>query len=156
MLIWYGVGAVAAIVIAWLAALVHASGHAPIGLVSLAVGIALGASLAKLAAIQRVTCKKRLIVGTIVLAILAVLAEHTWLYLDFRRQWHETREKSPQVAIFRPESPWSPREFLENEATPQLITVWFVDAVIIIFSAATTIAVLSRPSASSLKPPTCP
>ena len=156
MLIWYGAGAVAAIVIAWLAALVHASGHAPIGLVSLAVGIALGASLAKLAAIQRVTCKKRLIVGTIVLAILAILAEHTWLYLDFRRQWHEAREKSPQVAIFRPESPWSPREFLENEATPQLITVWFVDAVIIIFSAATTIAVLSRPSAPSLKPPTCP
>lgn len=155
MLIWYGAGAVAAIVIAWLAALVHASGHAPIGLVSLAVGIALGASLAKLAAIQRVTCKKRLIVGTIVLATLAILAEHTWLYLDFRRQWQEAREKSPQVAIFRPESPWSPREFLENEATPQLITVWFVDAVIIIFSAATTIAVLSRPPASSLKPPTC-
>jgi len=39
MLIWYGAGAVAAIVIAWLAALVHASGHAPIVLVSLAVGV---------------------------------------------------------------------------------------------------------------------
>ena len=55
MLIWYGAGAVAAIAIAWLAALVHASGHAPIGLVSLVVGIALGVVLAKIAATQRVT-----------------------------------------------------------------------------------------------------
>ena len=157
MLIWYAAGAVAAIVIAWIAALVHASGHAPVGLISLVVGIALGASLRKIAGTLRVPDSRRhLIIGTILLAIVAVLAEHAWLYLDFRRQWHEAREKSPQVAIFRPESPWSPREFLENEATPQLITVWFVDALIIIFSAATTIAVLSQPPASSLKPPTCP
>ena len=63
--------------------------------------------------------RRSLILGTILLAILTVLAEHTWLYLDFRRQWQEAREKSPQVAIFRPESPWSLQEFFAIEATPQ-------------------------------------
>jgi ABC-type uncharacterized transport system permease subunit len=144
MLIWYGAGAVAAIAIAWLAALVHASGHAPLGLISLAVGIALGAVLKQIAATQQVTGRRRLIIGTLLLAIVAVLAEHTWLYLDFRRQWQEAREKSPQVAIFRPESPWSPREFFLNEATPQRTAVWCIDALIIIASAVGTVLALSK------------
>jgi hypothetical protein len=145
MLIWYGAGAVAAVAIAWLAALVHASGHAPIGVVSLVVGIALGTTLVKIAASSRVAKSRRhLIVGTILLAIVAVLAEHTWLYLDFRRQWQEAREKSPQVAIFRPESPWAPREFFANEATPQRTAFWCIDAVLIIAGAVGTVAVGSR------------
>jgi hypothetical protein len=144
MLIWYGAGAVAAIAIAWLAALVHASGHAPLGVVSLAVGISLGIVLKKIAVTQRVTCRRRLIIGTLLLAIVAVLAEHTWLYLDFRRQWQEAREKSPQVAIFRSESPWSPKEFFLNEATPQRTAVWCIDALVIIASSVGTVVVLSK------------
>jgi hypothetical protein len=155
MLIWYGAGTVAAIVIAWLAALVHASGHAPIGLVSLAVGVALGAVLAKIAAIQWVVGAKRLIVGTILLAILAVIAEHTWLYLDFRRQWHEAREKSPQMAMFRPESPWSPREYFAIEATPEHAALWCVDAIVILAGAVGTVVVMPKivsPQSPALKP----
>jgi ABC-type uncharacterized transport system permease subunit len=144
MLIWYGAGAVAAIAIAWLAALVHASGHAPIGLISLAVGIALGAVLKKIAASQRVTSRRQLIIGTLLLAIVAVLAEHTWLYLDFRRQWQEARDKSPQVAIFRSKSPWSPKEFFLNEATPQRTAVWCIDALVVIASAVGTVVALSK------------
>jgi hypothetical protein len=151
MLIWYGAGAVAVIVIAWLAALVHASGHAPIGLISLAVGIGLGAILSKIAATLRVAGRKRLIIGTIFLATVAVLAEHTWLYLDFRRQWHEAREKSPQVAVFRPESPWSPREYFTIEATPNRAALWCLDAAIIIASAVGTVIALSKNS--SPQPP---
>jgi hypothetical protein len=144
MLIWYGAGSVAAIAIAWLAALVHASGHAPLGLVSLAVGIALGVVLRKIAATQQLNGRRQLIIGTLLLAIVAVLAEHTWLYLDFRRQWQEARQKSPQVAIFRPESPWSPREFFLNEATPQRTAVWCIDALVTIASAVGTVVALSR------------
>jgi ABC-type uncharacterized transport system permease subunit len=153
MLIWYGAGAVAAILIAWLAALVHASGHAPIGLVSLAVGIALGAVLRKIAVTLRFASRRHLIIGTILLAIVAVLAEHTWLYLDFRRQWREAREKSPQVALFRPESPWSPREYFAIEATPEHAALWCVDAAIIVASAVGTVIALSRnPSPQPLVP----
>jgi hypothetical protein len=151
MLIWYGAGTIAAIVIAWLAALVHASGHAPIGLISLAVGVALGAILTKIAAVQRVAVAKRLIIGTILLAILAVTAEHTWLYLDFRRQWHEAREKSPQMAMFRPESPWSPREYFAIEATPEHAALWCVDALVILAGAVGTVVTLSK--TLSLQPP---
>jgi hypothetical protein len=144
MLIWYAAGAVAAIVIALLAALVHASGYAPIGVISLAVGIALGVVLRKIAVTQRVAGRRQLIIGTLVLAIVAVLAEHTWLYFDFRRQWQADREKSPQLAIFRPEAPWSPREFFLNEATPQRTAVWCIDALVIIASAVGSIIAFSR------------
>src|SRR5438045_201190 len=101
MLIWYAAGVVAAILVAWIAAVIHASGHAPLGLVSLGIGIAFGLILAALAATQRVAGVRRLILGTILLAILTVLAEHAWLYLDFRRQWQEARAKSPPVALLR-------------------------------------------------------
>ena len=144
MLIWYGAGTFAAIVIAWLAALVHASGHAPIGLVPLALGSGLGATLIAIAGAQRIAERRRLVIGTMLLAMVAVLAEHTWLYLDFRRQWHAAREKSPQVALFRPESPWSPREYFKNEATPERTALWCVDAVIIVASAVGTVIALSR------------
>lgn len=144
MLIWYAAGTVAAIGIAWLAALVHASGHAPIGLVPLVVGIALGTTLIALAATQRIAGHRRLIIGTLALAIVAVLAEHTWLYLDFRRQWHEAREKSPQVAIFRPESPWSPRQYFAIEVTSERTLLWCVDAAITVASAVGTIIAFSK------------
>jgi hypothetical protein len=143
MLIWYSAGAAAAIVIAWLASLIHASGHAPVGLISLAVGVALGVVLTKIATALRVAGTRRLVVGTVLLAILTVVAEHTWLYLDFRRQWRESREK-PQVAVFRPETPWSLSEFFRNEATPERATVWCIDAALIVAAAVTTVAWLNR------------
>src|SRR5262245_44630608 len=152
MLIWYSAGAAAAIAIAWLASLIHASGHAPVGLVSLSVGVALGFALAKLTTTLQVTGTRRLIIGTIILAVLTIAAEHTWLYLDFRRQWRESREK-PQVAVFRTETPWSPSEFFRNEATPERATLWGVDAALIIAGAVTTVALLSRATPSDPQPP---
>ena len=144
MLIWYGASTVAAIAIAWLASLVHASGHAPIGLTSLSVGVVLGIALMKVAsALQIRPARRHLIVGAIVLAIVTIIAEHTWLYLDFRRQWAKARETSPQVAMFRPETPWSPREFFANQATPGQITVWCVDAVVILASTLGTVVFLT-------------
>lgn len=152
MFIWYGAGAVAAIAIAWLAALLHASGHAPVGLISLATGITLGWTVAKIAATLRIADKRRhLVIASILFAIVVVLAEHSWLYLDFRRQWHASREQSPQVAIFRPDSPWSPRQFFENGASPLQVTVWCVDAALIVISTASTVLILTNRSASCLK-----
>jgi hypothetical protein len=144
MLLWYAAGVIAAIVIAWVGALVHASGYAPIGLISLGVGVALGAAVGILAAVQRVACRKRMIVGTLLVALVAVLAEHAWLYHDFRRQWHEAREKSPQVAMFRAASPWSPREYFERELTPQRATLWIADAVLIATGAVATVLLIQH------------
>jgi hypothetical protein len=131
ILIWYVVGAVAAVAIGWAAAAVHASGNAPIGLTSVAVGVALGAVLAVLAASQRLAGTRPLIVGALLLAIVTVMAEHAWLYFDFRRQWHESRAMSAQVAMFRDESPPSAREYFARELTPRRTGLWIFDAVIV-------------------------
>src|SRR3954470_18473439 len=98
MLLWYGASAVAAIVVGWVAAMIHASGHAPIGIVSILVGLVLGAALAGIAAVQHIRATRQLIIRTVVLAIITALVEHAWLYIDFRRQWHESRADA-QVAI---------------------------------------------------------
>jgi hypothetical protein len=144
MLIWYGAGAVAAIVIAWLASLIHVSGHAPVGLVSVAVGISLGAALTGIAASLRLAGFRRLLVGAAILAILTVVAEHTWLYLDFRRQWQAERAKSAAVAMFRPESPPLPAEYFSQEGTPRQLTFWCLDAAIITLGSVGTLFVLRR------------
>lgn len=144
MLIWFGAGAVAAIFIAWLASLIHASGHAPVGLVSVAVGISLGAALFGIAARQRLAGFRRLLIGAALLAILTVVAEHTWLYLDFRRQWQAEREKSAAVAMFRPESPPGPAEYFSQEGTPRQLAFWCLDAAVITLSSVGTVFVLRR------------
>ncbi len=141
---FYSLGLFAAIAVAWIGAMIHRLGHAPIGLVSVGVGLVLGASLAKIAARLRIAGSRRLLAGAMVLALVAVFVQHTWLYLDFRRQWHEARNNSPQVAMFRSESPWSPREYLAHEATPRQVTLWCVDAALITAAAVGTVWLLRR------------
>ncbi|MGD9635539.1 MAG: hypothetical protein AB7I57_07175 [Pirellulales bacterium] len=128
----------------WLAAQCHLAGRAPVGILSLAVGIALGWGAATLAAWVGVVCRKWLVTGAVLFALVAIFTEHAWLYRDFRRQWHEAR-LNPQVAMFRPEEPWSPAEYMRHEASGPRIALWGVDAVLI---AAGTLGVvlLRRPA----------
>src|SRR6185503_6181225 len=98
LLIWWLTGTIAAIAIGWVAALVHASGHAPVGITSIGVGVVLGVALSGLAASQRVAGLRPLLFGIVILAILTVLAEHAWLYRDYCGQWRESRAKSVAVA----------------------------------------------------------
>ncbi len=154
MALFYVAGSIAAIVVAWFASLIHASGHAPLGLVSLGVGIALGAAVRVIAANQRVVRRKRLIIGTVLFAIFTVVAEHAWLYLDYRREWYDQSAKSPPVAIFRAE-PLSLVEYFAHEWSPQNGALWGVDAALIIVSAVATASVLHRrktPNDSRLTP----
>jgi hypothetical protein len=113
---------VPAIFLGWLAAKLNSAGVAPVGLLPLAIGIMLGAMVAWLTAAAGNNRPTRLILATIVLAILAVLAEHAWLYHDFCRQWREARANQAQIAMFRSESPWSPAEYIAHEATPSRVT----------------------------------
>src|SRR5262249_54916464 len=128
MLIWYGAGAVTAIFVAWVASLIHSSGNAPLGLVSIGVGATLGVFLANLAATLKLTGKNPPFIGAVLPSILCILAEHPWLSLDFRRQWHADQAKTPQVAIFRPDTPWSPAQYFAHELTPRQGALWAVDA----------------------------
>jgi hypothetical protein len=135
MVTWYIMSAGAALAIAWLAAMLHVSGHAPLGIISLGVGAALGAALTAIAASQRLAGKRKFILTTIIFAVLTILAQHAWLYVEFRRQWHEARANSAQIAMFRPESPWSPAEYLSHELTPASAALWALDAALIVAAA---------------------
>jgi hypothetical protein len=127
-----------------IAAALTLAGFARVGILPAVVGSALGAALIGLAAATRVTCGKRLMIGAFMLAIVAALAEHAWLYFDFRREWHRGRAESPQIAMFRPESPWSPADYFRHQATPQNLTLWCADAAIVVAAAVGTVAVGRR------------
>lgn len=141
---FYSLGLIAAIAVAWVGAMIHRSGHAPVGLVSLVIGAILGAILCAIAAMLRIAGSRQLIIATIVLALVAVITQHSWLYLDFRRQWQAARNNSPQVAMFRSESPWSPGEYLAREATPRRVTLWCVDAALVTAAAVGTMWTFQR------------
>jgi hypothetical protein len=131
-------GVFVAVALGWFAAKLNAAGVAPIGLLSLAVGIALGAATGRLAIAVGITCRKRVLLATVVLTILTILAEHAWLYREFCRQWREAWASQAKIAMFRPEAPWSAAKYFAQEATPSRIALWCVDAVLIVTGAITT------------------
>lgn len=144
LLLWCASGFVAAIVVGWLAAWIYSHGPAPVGITSIVIGIALGAALGALAINLRVVARPTVVRATILLALIAVLAQHGWLYREFRRQWQTARDQSPQIAMFREKSPWSPREYFIREATPQRVALWCADAVLIAAPATGTLWMLRR------------
>ncbi len=132
---WFLGGVAAGAAIGWIAARCHASGIAPVGLVSLGAGLALGYVLSKLAAATGMAVSKRLLLGVAAFALVAVFVEHAWLYWDFRRQWQEARLANPQVALFREAEPWTPAEYLWREVSTARIGLWCVDAALVVAGA---------------------
>jgi hypothetical protein len=146
---WVGGGVIAAMGVSVVATIVHVSGHAPLGLVSLVVGVGLGSILVALAKRLHVTANKFEIWLAIAVACLAVVLQHGGIYSDFRRQWRDSLQR-PQVAIFRSQTPPSPIEYFSREATPGHIALWIFDAAIIIVSAATIFWRFCRPQHSAI------
>jgi exosortase/archaeosortase len=142
--LWYVLGALAGIGLGGLAAALNLAGFAPIGILPICVGIALGAVLVGLAAATRINCSRRLIIGAVVLAIVAVLAEHAWLYVQFRREWHRGRAESPQIAMFRPETPWSPAQYFAHQASASGLALWCADAALLTTATAGTVVIGRR------------
>lgn len=145
----YLLGFVAAIAIAWLSAVIHASGRAPLGLTSIAVGAVLGIVIANIAASQRLAGAPRTVLAALLLSIVTILAQHAWLYREYRRQWHDARTSSPHAMLFRSEEfqadkPLSPREYVKHEATSQSIGLWFFDGALICCSATATAYYMSK------------
>jgi len=153
---WYLSGIAVGAVVGWVAAQCYLGGWAPVGFVSLAVGGCLGLAAGQLAHLAGVLGRRRLVIGTVVLALVAVFAEHAWLYRDFRRQWTEARARDPQVALFRPEAPWSPAEYLRHEWSPGRLAFWCVDATLIVTSAVGVVLARQRQVAKSASQATRP
>lgn len=141
---WYAAGAAAAVVVGYVAAVLNRAGWAPVGIMSLGVGLVLGLILAALAAMTHSLGRRQLVAGTVVLALVTVAATHAWLYREFRADWRAARAGSPQLAMFRPEQPWSPREYFAHEFSPGRAVLWCVDAVLVVAAAVGTVAVWHR------------
>ena len=137
-----------AILLGWLAATLNAAGWAPLGLLPFVVGAILGVLIMRLAGALQNIGQWPLMIAVVGFAIVTVATEHAWLYRDFRRQWYETRAANAQVALFRPESPWSPIEYVAREFTPTHAMLWSADAVIIIVSAVIVPYIARRPIAN--------
>jgi hypothetical protein len=146
VLAWCAGGLVAAVVVGCTGAVMQLAGLAPVVILPLALGGVLGIVLSSLSVSMGLSCPKRLVTGTIVLAMFAVLAEHAWLYRDFRRQWQQERANNPNVAMFRPETPSSPAEYFARESSPGRIALWCVDAVFLIGSALVAVVIVGRRS----------
>jgi hypothetical protein len=154
------VGAIAAVVLGWAAAKLNVAGYAPVGLLPLTIGVMLGMVLTRAASIASADAiyRKFLVVAAIGCALLAVLAEHTWLYLDFCRQWRDARAEQANVAMFRPETPWSPAEYLHHEAMPGRVALWCIDAMLVIGATVAAMMMMMgrRTAAGSASPATRP
>jgi hypothetical protein len=149
---WFLIGISASLALGWIAAKLNVAGFAPVGLLPLALGIVLGIVVFRLGIASGVACRKRLILAAIAVAILTVLAEHAWLYHDFCRQWREARAREPQIALHRPDSPWSPAEYATREATPGRIAFWCADAALVIAGAVGTVVQLQQKTERSASP----
>jgi hypothetical protein len=146
-------GVLAAVAAGWIAARLNVAGFAPVGLLPLVIGMAVGSAVFWLSRQCGMPGGTRLLVAAGLVAILTVLAEHAWLYRDFCRQWREARASQPQVAMFRAEQPWSPAAYFKDEATPWRMVLWSVDAVVLVLSTVATILIWRRRRDSHLVGP---
>ena len=143
---WCGGGAATAAALGWAGATLSLAGKAPVGLLSIGIGLALGLVLVGLAEITHSRERRMLIIGTLVFAFLTVLAEHAWLYRAYRQQWWKNRVEQPAVALFRPETePLSVVAYFrrEFEYSPRQGMVWALDAALIA-SASVGLVILRR------------
>jgi hypothetical protein len=128
---WFAAGLAVALALAWVVAMLHGAFTAPLGLVSIGFGLVLGIALAAIAMLLNLRSQRTLMVGTCILTAIAILAQHAWLYVEFRREWHRARAITPEIAMFRPEAPWSPAEYFGNELKSGRALIWCLDALCI-------------------------
>jgi len=130
-----------AMLLGYLVAVLQGAGWAPVGLLSILVGGMLGGMLLGIAAFSYRSMASSL--GTpfagwkgllliLLFALTTVVAEHGWLYHDYRQQWYEVRLEHPELAIFRAdESPLSLGQYFAKEATTEQMVLWIVDGTLI-------------------------
>lgn len=136
-------GVAAAVGVGLAAATISRTGWAPVGIFSLGVGIAVGVAASKLARWSQIACPTRVAVATLVMALATVVAQHAWLYRDYRQQWHTVREREPALAWFRPETePMAPGEYFATEYSPARLAFWAIDAALVAAAAIGTVLTL--------------
>jgi hypothetical protein len=140
-------GAAVAVALGWGSAMLHVAGKAPVGLLSLGVGVVLGLLLVALAVLTSTPSRRTLIVAAVLLAILTAVAEHGWLYQAYRQKWRQNRVEQPAAAFFRPDdAPLSLTGYIQRELnySPGQWKFWLLDAGLILCGAAGVVLVRDR------------
>ncbi len=140
-------GAAAAVAIGWASAMLSVTGKAPVGLLSLGIGIALGLLLVALAELTRFKSPRGLVVSVALCAVLTVLAEHGWLYRAYRQKWQQNRVEHPAVALFRPDdAPLTLAGYFHRELqfAPGQWKFWLVDGGLIVAGAVGVVILRNR------------
>jgi hypothetical protein len=150
-------GVVTAAGIGIAAASVSLMGWAPVGIFSLGVGIVVGVAASTLARWLQVDCRRRLTVATLLMALVAVAAEHAWLYRDYRQQWQVVRQREPALALFRPDTePLSLGKYFAAESSPSQMAFWGIDAALVAAAALGALVVLRRTDTTNTSCSVCP
>jgi len=145
--LFLALGAAVAIALGWVGAAFSLAGKAPVGVVSLGIGVALGLLLVGLAQILRISRQRVLIFGAVALAIVTTLAQHGWLYRAYCVKWRQDRIDQPGVALFRPETePLSTVAYFQRELkySSGQAALWAADGALIVAAAVGVIVVSQR------------
>jgi hypothetical protein len=145
--LFFALGAVAAVALGWVGAAFSLASKAPVGVVSVGIGVALGLLLVGLAQMLRVSQRRVLLLGAVVLAIVTTLSQHGWLYRAYCGKWRQDRIDQPAVALFRPETePLSVVAYFRRELNfaPSQAMLWIMDGALIVAAAVGVIIVSQR------------
>jgi hypothetical protein len=131
-------------------------------LLPLVLGGAIGTIIVGLARATNESCRTRLLIAAVVLAMVCVLAEHLFFYFDYRAQFAASAAKNPSVQIFQTAGGLEPASFPEflGAGAQRLIGMapgwvwWIIDAGLTIVAGAAAVVIFHRvsPSERTAKP----
>ena len=141
---WLACGAGWGVFLAWLSVRLQKSGFAPVGVLSLLIGLALGAGLWGLLRWLQFGHRRGALAGTLLLAAGVVGGEHTFAYCDYRVSFERAMQSDPKLAFARASNPaMQPRTFAEYmhwEDNRGRLWLWGIDAVLIALASTFVVA----------------
>lgn len=146
-LAWLASGAVVAVVLAWLSLQLQTAGFAPVGLLSLLLGAALGGVLVGLLRLLGIGHRPTLLGGSLLLAFALAGSQHWLAYQADRARFDEALEQHPTFAFAQASgTEFGARtfgEYLQLEAHAGRRWLWILDAGLIALAA---VAIVYRAS----------
>lgn len=129
--IWFGIIAVAGIVVGFASAALQRAGMSPLLIFSLLLGAALAVAAVGAARVFAVGTRPLLIVGTILGSLILVSSQHLALYRAYVEGWELKRSEQQELTLFRDPPPHDFLTYLEQEAADGRPWLWLLDAALV-------------------------
>ena len=136
---WLGLSLLAAALVGVCSWLVQRQGFAPIGLLSIAVGIAVGGVAATLARLLPCGRGRALLVGGLLVGLTAAGAQHLTAYCQYQADAAARAAQNPKAevarAVFSEIYPEEPPGFWRETYSARSLIYWMLDAGLIVLAA---------------------